>query len=196
MEKPVIFNSEMVRKILSGEKTQTRRPVGAKGALYPNETLADWAKRWGEKPRYQVGDLLYVREAWADIPETAPGNYHYKASANKADLDWFKEEGWKWKPSIHMPKAAARIWLEVVDVGIERLTDISEEDAKAEGSMKAHFVIHPTDGKVGYLDGLYGTYKEGYELIWDSIYATKDFGWADNPIVWKYTFRRVDNEHR
>lgn len=198
--KPILFNTEMVCAILGGRKTVTRRvikpqPAGRIGHSfdryklwhYPSDTAYlylgdDWRvpegltneernRHW--TPPYHAGDILYVRETWADIPETAPGNYHYKASATDAELAWFKANKWKWRPSIHMPREAARIYLRVTDVRVERLQEITDEDIVAEGLQ-------------------IGCY---FDDLWDSTIKPADrerYGWAADPWVWVIEFERCE----
>src|SRR5690606_14173331 len=125
--RPIIFSAPMVRAILEGRKTQTRRPAWQAPRVFiqtdgepPEPILVPtvWQKT-------EPGDLLWVRETWA---ESAHGPV-YKADVLGADTD-----GWGWRPSIHMPRWASRITLEVTDVRLQRLQEISEEDARAEGA--------------------------------------------------------------
>lgn len=145
-ERPILFSTPMVQAILNGEKTQTRRIIAKDitSVNKPNTTaiMTDdgvmvhfkcsgaCESSAGYKNKYgQPGDLLYVRETWIDtfIPNTTPvGGFYYKA-------DHPQEDGLKWRPSIHMPKSKARIWLQVEEVKVERLKDISEEGIIAEG---------------------------------------------------------------
>ena len=128
------------------------------------------------KPRYQVGDQLFVREAFYESPMT--GEIAYKA-------DGFVK-GWRPRPSIHLPKIHSRLWLEVTAVKVERVQDISEEDAKAEG------VTIPTSLKI--LTDYYGKGSECrtmFEKLWDSING-KTYPWASNPWVFAYTFKRIN----
>ena len=197
--KQTLFNTEMVRAILDDRKTQTRRPIdwdisnsmsgdAASGYLVQTDNgLIDALKLY----RYQKGDILYVRETFVDISEIIPGNIHYKASATKADLEWLREEGWKWKPSIHMPKEAARIFLKVTDIRIERVQDITEENAIAEGcKMAGDF---PVERKID--DGIY----EGWDAArgwfadsWQNLYKSKGYGWDTNCWVWVIEFERCE----
>lgn len=143
-EKPILFNTEMVRAILDGRKSCTRRVV--KKAIPFNESANCWnilkKGEWsGPVPKcklieqcapYQIGDILYVRETWNE--RYGDGTYIYRADDKLAELPTFKEPTRLiYHPSIHMPKAAARIWLKVTDVRVERLQDITEDEAKAEG---------------------------------------------------------------
>ena len=145
--KPILFNTEMVRAILDGRKTCTRRlikPQPDKKHIYPLGFVTDStekkevgcfgfaANEYGGsiqyvKPpyRYAPGDILYVRETW----KKAPNGYYYYEDWQRNDI----ADVTKWKPSIHMPKEAARIWLKVTDVRVERLQEITEDGCIAEG---------------------------------------------------------------
>jgi len=212
-EKGILFNGPMVRAILDGRKTQTRRVVKPQP---PPEF--DWNPeaslfvRKGDpfglirRAPYSVGDLLYVRETWApgydhsaedgtaSIIFRADGAEHVaKAGITTADK-WariFSEDGWddsRWRPSIHMPKWAARLWLEVTAVRCERLHDISEADAKSEG------VISAIAGVIdAYPDPLpLKTFRQGFVSLWQKLSAKPDLTWESNPWVWVFEFRRVE----
>lgn len=198
-ERPIIFQGKMVRAILDGRKTQTRRiikpqPEPEKDLWYPDPG-SPRAKHYGNvehmikglpvdfSPYGQPGDLLYVREAFADIPETLPGNIHYKDSATEADLKWFKEEGWKWKRSIHMPKKYARIWLEVTGVRVERVQDINSGDAEKEGLVRDMSKNNNYAASVDLISR--------FRRLWNSIYAKRGFDWIENPWVWVIEFKPV-----
>jgi hypothetical protein len=207
--KQILFNTEMVRAILDGQKTQTRRPIKAPGNEYHYEKLlCDWplsckpeiiedelhwelqtavddSGTYTEKLLYQPGDILYVRETFADISETEPGNIHYKASANEEDLEWFNENGWNWKPSIHMPKELARIFLKVTDVRVERLQEIAPEDFVAEGNKCCKDCL---DHYGCALPEVCAYLPEAMKKLWDPIYKEKGYGWEENPYVWVIEF--------
>lgn len=175
--KPILFNTEMVRAILDGRKSCTRRVVK------PQPTA-----RYGVqciKPPYQPGDILYIRETWSEGYED--GTYIYKADDKLADLPTFKESSKLiYHPSIHMPKEAARIWLKVTDVRVERLQEISAESALAEGTDK---YIH-TNG--GLDENMTITSFIG---IWNSTIKKSDidrYGWDANPWVWVIEFERCE----
>jgi hypothetical protein len=129
-------------------------------------------------PKYSVGDILWVRETW--MPETEQGiptgAYIYKAT-DKPEPDG--DTPLKWHPSIFTPKDAARIFLRVTDVRAERLQDISEKDAKAEGVI--------TNGAVKV-----SSYVYWFQKLWDSINSKRGYGWNVNPYVWVYTFERCE----
>lgn len=164
---------------------------------------------------YQPGDILYVRETWCALPVNEAGHmrghsvYYYKADGD------LRPEGWrgKWKPSIHMPKEAARIWLKVTDVRVERLQDITEDGAKAEG-MPDDF-DYPVDKEYCPLckgEGIIGTvdvhslghmdvdcphcdsYRKRFENLWNSINqkCLDYYGWNANPYVWVIEFERCE----
>lgn len=207
-EKPILFSGAMVRAILDGRKTQTRRIV--KGAWHepdgylqsePEGENGEWyfscrkvpASFVARCPYGREGDRLWVRETFqtGDVAMNEPHGTVYRAT----DPDWGTMEGWKWKPAIHMPRWASRITLEITQVRVQRLQDISEDDAKAEG------VEH--DGIVGYYcdDGNpndpedFGAHRcnwrFGFKMLWESINAKRGYGWEKNPWVWAISFRRV-----
>lgn len=168
-----------------------------------------------DPPRYvsppcQPGDVLYVREAWQhlygldgneEIIE-GTGKYYYAAtdmipSDAYIDPGGAKHEKTPWRPSIHMPKAAARIWLKVTDVRVERLQEIDEEQAKAEGAIRCYEEIRSDeDAPVIYQseDGG-GYYVLGFKAIWNSAIKKPDmekYGWDANPWVWAIEFERCE----
>lgn len=172
-ERPILFNGDMVRAILAGQKTQTRR--------IPSKTQQHALFC----PYGHPGDRLWVRERWAtdmsfdDLPpRMLPPRgmpIYYHATAQCMD--------YKWRPSIHMPRWASRITLEITDVHVERVQDIHEEDAIAEG-------IDPR--KLSYLSGERAVTK--FYVLWNSIYAADGLGWDVNPWVWVVTFKRMENQ--
>ena len=168
-ERPIIFSAPMVRAILEGRKTQTRR------------ILKDG------KIRFALRDRLWVRESFQ--LKIDGGALYYATAASRSAL--------KWKPSIHMPQSLSRITLEVTAVEVERLQSISEEDAKAEG-MKEFPCLGPHrgasatfwsggDGKTD--DGAAFTPRGAFERIWSKING--DASWDANPWVVAITFKRV-----
>jgi len=204
-EKPILFNAEMVRAILDGRKTMTRRPLkwqtkksnwrfaGMKTDLgYPASRGFLWAGFYLGidsmspgyfKSPYQPGDRLYVRETWADHLDWD----HYNELMPKTKILYRADREYpvsRWRPSIHMPKWAARIWLEVTDVRVERLQDITEEE-----SIKEGFACRDWRSMAYYKD------SDGYAANvfsggWDAIYAERNFGWAVNPWVWVIEFEK------
>ena len=207
--KPILFNTEMVRAILDGRKTVTRRCVkpqpksilcytfaGANTGTwsYPNDKAHEF---WGDKyrlpdcitnedkkmvwnPPYNADDILYVRETWHRYKKMVGKGegchiaefYGYKATiANSEDANE------PWKPSIHMPKEAARIFLKVKDVRVERLQDITDEQAEKEGCND------------------YTSTALGFCYIWYSTIKKSDldtYGWDANPWVWVIEFERIE----
>lgn len=212
-ELPILFNSEMVRAILDGRKTCTRRIVKGfipndavwgytaftlKGCISCRGTFADgYGEKFFKLP-CEPGDTLYVRETvWQKIGyyldidgETKPSWYNefkYVASDEKPETGW--NYSWAKRPSIHMPKEAARIWLKVTDVRVERLHEITEDGAKAEG---ANF----KNGKnVGFEEKMNRTAIERFVDIWNSTIKKSDrdiYGWGANPWVWVIEFERCE----
>ena len=206
--KPILFNTEMVRAILDGRKTCTRRvikPQPDEKHTYPLGFVTDStekkevgcfgfaANEYGGsiqyvKPpyRYAPGDILYVRETWCDDRQfthaSTPGRYFYKAS---------ESGNFKWKPSIHMPKKAARIWLKVTNVRVERLQDVTEDGAKAEGAIDNRGFIHSPENEYDRIH----TAREHFVNIWNSTIKKADFdcyGWDANPWVWVIEFERCE----
>lgn len=211
---PILFNTEMVRAVLDGKKMVNRRiikfpknrfteeiPKADKLKVYKNTRLADKISFHEEphyvfdiKPPYQPGDILYVRETWNKLPHS--GEYIYKASGCGNENIPKGEIGHiKWRPSIHMPKAAARIWLKVTDVRAERLWNITEEQAKKEGAVRCYEELRPDeDTPVIYRsEDEGGYYALGFKAIWNSTIKKPDmekYGWDANPWVWVIEFER------
>lgn len=188
-QRPIIFNTEMVQAILDGRKTQTRRPVNpalVQSERLPLETSKGIFKFWCSdevsSPFGLVGDQMWVRETWrkfnssdecgcSESPCSCPSNgtVLFKASHDDGES--------KWKPSIHMPRWAARIFLEVTDVRVERLNDISEQDAKAEG-----FDCPAVTGMGWKLNA-----KHNFLFAWNKIYGNR----SSNPFVWVIEFKVI-----
>lgn len=227
-ERGMIFNADMVRAILNGRKTQTRRIMNVQpesnqfGLLHITSSTkrSDIGKyHWAESnatgnhvrsklfscPFGAVGDRIWVRETWGvvsheldedgriqpwtpDRPATAIhempfGNGYYSGHAIYAadgDFTWGDDDGYEdgrscWKPSIHMPKAASRILLEITGVRVERLRSMSQDDARAEGVIAAS---GPMEAGLAFRE------------LWDSIYGEES--WKANPWVWVIEFKRVE----
>lgn len=199
---PILFNTEMVRAIMDGRKTCTRRSVSSRQFLgmlpdkcknaAPDEFLK--GKRMMFKPYcdmtdaelimtaykepYQPGDILYVRETW----KKAPNGYYYYEDWQRNDI----ADVTKWKPSIYMPKEAARIWLKVTDVRVERLQDITIDEIRKEG-LEPRFNV-----KDKFSDGIArGRFLE----LWNSTIKKSDldrYGWSANPYVFVIEFERCE----
>lgn len=194
--KPILFNTEMVRAILDGRKTCTRRVVKPTPKYFEvNENpvyIYDAEPAMGRiYPPCQPEDVLYVRETWCGLPVNEAGHfrghpiYYYRADGD------LRPEGWRgaWHPSIHMPKEAARIWLKVTDVRVERLQDITEDGAKAEGANWKN------GRNVGWEEKMQRTAIERFAKIWDSTIKKSDldrYGWNASPWVWAIEFERCE----
>ncbi|BDS19616.1 hypothetical protein KAM546c_08770 [Enterobacter roggenkampii] len=183
-ERGMIFNGEMVRAILDGRKTQTRRPVkvphidkDAMCELSGNELAGELlAGNYRNSPHGKPGDRIWVRETWARY--NIDQDSHDMAYRATPPADW-PEEG-RWRPSIHMPRWASRLTLGITGVRVERLRDLSEDDAKSEG-------ITPPSG--GVLPGW--EYRINFRDLWMSIYGADN--WEANPWVWVIEFKVVPN---
>ena len=181
-ERPILFSGEMVRAILEGRKTQTRRvlrlAVDSITSVEPNG-YGKWFTNLGGSgflcPYGKPDDHLWVREKWGRW--NGFGQVVYAA-------DEVEILAGKWKPSIHMPRWVSRITLEVKDVGVERLQGISEEDCCHEMGCP---VIWPGPGPEPYKRDLRGCFK----ILWDSLNAKRGYSWDVNPFVWVITFRRI-----
>lgn len=214
---PILFNGDMVRAILDGRKTVTRRIVKKQPEISLDGTECEcrhekgfydmggnnWACRqcgYGVIPMrggswihasYQPGDILYVRETWDNLPVNPDGSYcGYDRYYYRADGD-LRPEGWQgnWHPSVHMLKYAARIWLKVTDVRVERLEDITDEQAKAEGA-------NWKNGKnVGWEEKMRRTAIDRFAELWNSTIKKSDldrYGWDASPWVWVIEFERCE----
>ncbi|SQC34248.1 hypothetical protein [Kluyvera cryocrescens] len=236
-ERGMIFNGEMVRAILDGRKTQTRRIVKPQpeltkgsgfswnGALYgvgsnDRETNRNFAHV--KCPHGKPGDRIWVRETWSQLgnedgcaidwndelvkgggPEAAriyrasceqkPGNYGLWSIPDdafwKPHTDNMEFEG-AWRPSIHMPRWASRILLEITDVRVEQLSEISEEDAAKEGISPAGDLLPAYPGTYLTPKGDFSTAKVAFQRLWESIYGEDN--WKASPWVWVIEFKRVE----
>ena len=199
--KPILFNTEMVRAILDGKKTCTRRIV--KGAI-PDDAMwgytmftpkgciscrGVYADEYGEKffrLPYQQGDILYVRETWCKGSwMNEKERYYYEADDNDFHCVWH--------PSIHMPKEAARIWLKVKDVRVERLQECGEGwciDIEKEGiATPQDAILYISD------DAFHDALRMEFQKIWDRTIKKSDidrYGWDANPWVWVIEFERCE----
>lgn len=205
--KPIIFSTEMVRAILDGRKTQTRRVIKPQPpetmqrkdflgficsskeqpGSYGDKKYWRYGAPWGDgpdlntpfpDPPYHPGQILWVRETWQHNPCRGSGwPYDYKATPehNSYEHD-------TWRPSIHMPREAARLFLRVKNVRVERLQEILCGDMRREGC------IPPT-----VKGGQYQQWQRDYWIpLWDSLYAKRGHGWDTNPWVWVTEFSRTE----
>lgn len=202
LERPILFSGSMVRAILNDSKTQTRRIVKPQPSADMKAAYLDgdsnwvfWSEPVGEEvakqwyppgsdrgikcPYGKVGDLLWVRETWRPLAQHVSQCVDQNDVAYRASVsDDFEDGLFAWKPSIHMPRWASRITLEITDIRVERLQDVSEEDAKAEG-------VPPFD----WNDGWSLRPVPAFERLWDSINGAKH-PWSSNPWVWCVNFKR------
>lgn len=186
--KPILFNTEMVQAILGDRKTVTRRVIkpqpiaGIRKSVFVPSGIEDGHGR-EIKLLYKVGDILYVRETFCEVPyeyEHIPiegGHITVTKIAYKADAE--VDYTGIWKPSIHMPKEAARIFLKVTDVRVERLQDITPNDIDREGTPFG-LTIAPYDG---------------FSRLWNELNTKRGYGWEANPWVWVIEFERVEVEN-
>lgn len=198
-EKPILFSAPMVNAILEGRKTQTRRVVTGKIAL-------EWLQSGGFSPNFvadpgnflspygYAGDQLWVRETWKceelepygedGVRFRADGVFRGIENSREASDKWADayREGAKWRPSIFMPRWASRITLKVVNVRVERVQEISNDDAIAEGVDMSGLCTNTGPQ----------TYSQfQYQMLWNEINDGRGFGWDINPWVWVVEFKVV-----
>lgn len=220
MEKPILFSTEMVRAILRGQKTQTRRVIKPQPEVIiegevdfrGNQMEYDGVPFWKGKylsskqcPYGQPGDVLWVRETWNTSENVRPpinDLFIYCADVNKYGITKWHT---KWKPSIHMPRNAARLFLKVKNIRAERLWDITEKDAIAEGMLsdeiREYLLDRVPDKWCRYTliaaecqarkKPIATDFVGGFACIWDRINAKRGYGWDKNPWVWVIEFERV-----
>lgn len=205
--KPILFNTEMVRRILEGRKTCTRRVVkpqpeteqaGPCTSPYGN-SFHDGFELY--KPPYQPGDILYVRETWCDPSGTGwpilykadmPMHWDAKDTEHGEAVD-MRAEDYQWRPSIHMPKDAARLFLLVKSVRVERLQDITPEQIDAEGCNE--FAYSAETGEP------LPSNPSWFKIVWDKTipkhpnkFKRYPYYWDDNPWVWVIEFEKIGEE--
>lgn len=206
-QRPILFNTEMVKAILSGRKTETRRVIKPQPDNNPLWRTREFGRNFGGHiaivdpdgvqhncPYGAVGDELYVRETFAPLSAVRtqdPGStalrdgafyktdYDYKYALNHDDGTEFKG----WKPSIHMPKKFSRITLKIKEIRVERVQEITEAGAEAEGIDVD--IVDVNGFKVS------GTWTDSFHLLWNSINLKRGFGWDSNPWVWVVRFEVV-----
>lgn len=225
-ERPIIFNADMVRAVLDGRKTQTRRitRVQPDSAEFESRFIIDSTKRseigkwcWAEPgvfvnprrsalfpcPFGEIGDCLWVRETFrVHSRATDVATLLYKASEQQS---WTQQTHRvpiekchkpavvdKWTPSIHMPRWASRIALEITGVRVERLNSINEHDAAAEGVPPAGDLLPDYPGTYLTPKGDFATAEVAFQRLWQSIYG--EDSWQANPWVWVIEFKRVEVE--
>ena len=235
--KSILFNDEMVRAILDGRKTKTRRPLkpqpdddakimigemgSSKGVAFIGNSTSGGHVTRIVSPYGQVGDRLWIRETFclehqveSDQPppftDGRPILYlrdgiecskeeaeiwiqpHYRATDPTPELSYEDTDGEptvKWKPSIHIPRWASRITLEIVDVRIERVQEITEEEARKEGIIDGGCINCGRNEPCGCPSPKPDA-RDGFANLWEKMYAKKGFGWYDNPWVWVIDFEK------
>lgn len=229
--KPILFNTEMVRAILDGRKSCTRRICkDANEYAVPDMDFYNADRRtyavhnYADKEHIEQlstaertcpicpDDILYVRETWQYLYELdgneqiieGTGKYYYAATDTipfdtYVDASGVTHERVPWKPSIHMPKEAARIWLKVTDVRVERLQEITEEQASAEGTNPWDEACYENNGWHPTLSdpdsGGEPNMVDGFHKLWNSTIKNSDldrYGWNANPWVWVIKFERCE----
>ncbi len=196
--KPILFKTEMVQSILVGRKTQTRRIINVPSSTnFAGFVIGDTKRNdyagfsdinnvkidFLIKPKYKVGDVLWVRETWNN--SLNPNEYCYKADT---DNPIYLDKQWKWKPSLFMPLDACRLFLKVTNVRIERLQDISNQDAINEGiePKKIESVTFFKD--YGYNNFIHRNPKSSFATLWFEVNGKES--WEQNPFVWVIEFER------
>ena len=196
-EHPILFSTQMVKAILEGRKSMTRRTRGLEKInenpdkyhfeghfSKPFDIPKDW--KLIKFPYGEIGDRLWVRETWMRAPNVdfiPNGAFYYKASVSNQFLKkWPKG----WKPSIHMPKEACRIWLEITNIRVERLQNITRSDIRAEG-LKCPPELLSDDVYPNYRNW----YPKAFKELWESINGKGS--WDKNPWVWVIEFKRIEH---
>lgn len=196
--KPILFSDPMVRAITEGRKTVTRRVIKpqplfktTRKFIFDDDVCPQKWKDCSDITaayRYQPGDVLWVRESWLPYDNDHIINgvkYAYKTGATDDSERLRREYGYRWRPAIFMPREAARLFLQVTGVRVERLQDITLEECVAEG----------VECEAGENSGEF--IREKFRGIWDAINARRNgeaFTWDKNPWVWAVTFRRINPE--
>lgn len=219
--KPILFNTEMVKALLDGRKTVTRRPLKGDAREHiqidvDNSVIGVYDMFEGtvrpvlDYAPYRTGDILYVRETFVK----ADDGYHYRADATPDSEQLRKDYGYKYRPSIHMPKEAARIFLRVTDVRVERLQDITEDQTIKEGVPddwpmdKVYCPICKGDGLIGAVHPVSLGFMEvecphcekgtsRFQNLWNSTIKPADlplYGWDASPWVWVIEFEKISKE--
>lgn len=167
-QRPILFSTPMVQAILDGRKTQTRRIVKPQPPYDEHEVITC--------PYGHAGDVLWVRETWQ--PSSSVAYVHFKADCRDGD------PGKGWKPSIHMPKDACRLFLLITSVRLERLQSITRQDAAAEGVC----IENEAERFPGYQ--IHRWPEENFQTLWENINGEQS--WRDNPWVWVIEFQKME----
>lgn len=227
-ERPILFSGPMVRAVLDGRKTQTRRivkgvpqgttslriadhaPVGGRPSLWLEPGMRQWfGKSVAKHPPFWAGDTLWVRERWGISPTASDGLYvihkhwtrdgEFESEESIAEVPvppehvaWAQRRietagDFVWSPSIHMPRWASRLTLEVLSVRVERVNEISDRDCEAEGCYQSEEA--PYWWRAG--DAIGNSRRAAFAALWDSING-KEHPWDTGPWVWVVEFKRTD----
>ena len=203
-ERPILFNSEMVRAILDDRKTMTRRVIKPQphicyngDLIYKDHLIGSEIKEYNSIPYPEIegvslygipGDQLWAREAWCKFDNRILYKANYKGQKSKP---------FKWKPSIHMFRRHSRIQLEITSIRVERVQNITEEDALKEGSFLNRCpcteMNKPPKNNIEAVFQQTGCHIHGTEFkhLWNSINKKRGFGWDANPWVWVVEFKRI-----
>lgn len=208
-ERPILFSAPMVRALLAGTKTVTRRLLKPRHDYFVEDGVPYFEPYVYAEPECpqvpspygDAGDRLWVREAFTWITGNGIRPW-YRADGEPVGRDGrvlATEPGLRrWSPSIHMPRKVSRILLEIVNVRIERLLDITDEDAKREG-VRPFFEALPNIGREQHITtgelAADAEYRAGFALLWDELNADRAT-WKSNPYVWRVEFKRVEQEAR
>lgn len=215
--KPILFNTEMVQAILDGRKTEEIRIIVlpkniraqengkytlfSEGDCYSDCCIEDLYENGYLIPKYRIGDILWVRETFCDcipyfgyLPDIQ--RYVYKTNETQASMESRKSYGIVWTPSIHMPKEAARIFLRVTDIKVEKLQDITDEQAIKEG-FEGKRCTHINRGEYGGCTDCMNTGwleppQLGFMESWNSTVKKDCEKWSTNPYVWVISFERCE----
>ena len=191
--KPILFNTNMVKALLDGRKTVTRRvvkpqPIAEVKELYRKDDTDIWRTYgvdwWYEfRAPFIPGDILWVRETWCESLGQA-GKYFYRAYAGQRDeMKEYAHSFNRWRPSIHMPKEVARIFLRVTDVRVERLQELTLKDAEMEG-------IDPREPMLTKFVEIWNNTVQRHP----NKFKRYPYYWEDNPLVWVISFERISKE--
>lgn len=215
-EKPILFSGPMVRGILEGQKTQTRRVIKSPSKkypyfrleeCYPSEmgSIGNWRLSVEDEdgfspeegfwyfgcPYGQPGDRLWVKETYL----SGRKGRIYKADHPIANM--IPRKVLKWKSPIFMPKSAARLWLKIKKIRIERIQDISEKDAEAEGTKGLSRIEGYGAAWASIMNKQnWGPYKCGFALLWNKINKKRGYDWEKNPWVWVVEFKKVNHANK
>jgi hypothetical protein len=220
-EKPILFSAPMVRAILAGKKTMTRRVIKPqpecitdKGIYIDRKGSVLFQNKESKLGKYQVGNVLWVREKfqiypaqeflsrsremkpYEKIPKQKPESYYVEYAAEQ-------EAQRKWRLSIHMPRWVARLFLKIRGVRVERLQDISNADVRKEGICGEEYEVSCensyNNGNCTFrtkfnndCNGCFQSARAQFSCLWDTLNAKRGYGWESNPWVWVYEFERVE----